>query len=352
MLSSPTLIVSLIAALFFACFNRNKEEDNELRGHRQLSLHQYIDPATTVVKDTHKDSNSGYAPIVLNPKSTIFQDIEWIVHDPTLTNGVCVRFKQKARCPHPSLVGRLYGTSVTMLEWHQRHSIEDSHEQCGSYENSWLDSGTYFVEILVIHCNGFGPTSLEKTQSNPDHKVLGFHNWGAFDYTNECVEDPLRNRITGDNAYLTIMSNLEGAGNRHIGRWVQMDNSRFYSNGIPHQQYTRYQPQPCDTGHPDCLNELQNALDNSRIESQFWFEWNKDQRWIKDLEQYTFDFGEEFMAQHLPKPSSNEFHIALKEIGFKSNEPKICLMGDSHSHHLFQAMVQLNLGHRFAVSGK
>lgn len=352
-LSSPTpiktcgLFTSLIAAfVFLACFNRNIDA-GELKGHRKLlSLRQYIDPATTIIKDTHAGTKAGYVPIDLNPNSTIFADIEWILHNPTLTNGVCIRFKHKSRCPHPSLVGRLYGKSITMLDWKKVHSIDGYTAYCGSYEHSWLDSGTYFLEILIIHCNGFGPTSLDKIRSNPKHKGLGLLHWGSFDYTNECLEDPERNRITGNNAYITIVRNLEGVSNRHIGRWVQMDSSQFYPSGIPHQQYTRYQPQRFGKGH------YLHAINNTRIESQFSFVWNQDQSWIKDLQKYSFDFGENFMAKQLPEPGSAEFHKALNEIGFKLDEPKICIMGDSHSRILWMAMFRINLGHRFYQTSK
>jgi hypothetical protein len=47
-------------------------------------------------------------------------------------------------------------------------------EYCGSYKHSWLDPRIYFLEVIIIHYNGFGTTALDRLEMNPnvDEKKL------------------------------------------------------------------------------------------------------------------------------------------------------------------------------------
>ncbi len=326
-------------------------ESSDLRLRRKLfSLSQYHDPVTSVMKNT---DDVFIVPIEINPDSTISSDIFGIWHNQNLAQ-VCVRLKEGSRCPHPSLVGRLYGKSITMLEWSQIAPAGSLFtEYCGSYANAWLDPGTYFLEILIIHCNGFGTTALEVIRADPNHQDTHVENWLAFDYTYECVEDVARNRITGTNAYVSLPRIYYGAGDKHNGRWELSvpDEFQHASNGLPRQQFTRYQPQGCRGNDPDHIHDrCQIPMDNSRV-NDYSFLWNIDQSWIEQVKKYQLDLSDRFSDMSVPT-WSHPFHNALKNMNYEYDSPPICIMGDSHSTHLWYSMYRLNLGHRFVTAGR
>ena len=134
-------------------------------------------------------------PIELN--STIATDVPRIWHDSD-QQAICVAL-QDARCPRPALLGRLSGPALALLEW-KHHPVDynndDDNVLCGSYKDQWLDAGTYFVEIIVLFCNDFGPNSHVRTENESA--------WLSYNFQPDCMEDPTNNRITGTNAFVKI----------------------------------------------------------------------------------------------------------------------------------------------------
>eukprot|EP00804_Cyclotella_cryptica_P013958 CCRYP_002472-RA/>CCRYP_002472-RA protein AED:0.02 eAED:0.02 QI:20/1/1/1/1/1/2/566/489 len=320
-----------------------------LRKVTQLSsVHHFKEPVSILTKNVQVDGALApfIHPIEINPDSSISSDILDIWHDQDL-GAVCVRLKSGSRCPHPSLIGRLYGSSIAMLEWSQvAPSGSPFTEHCGSYANRWLDPGSYFLEILIIHCNGFGTTALAKSRSDPTHDGRSVGEWLSFDYTYECIEDTTHNRLTGNNAFLSISSYHNGVGDYRMGRWVFSDESKFESTSYPKQQLTRFQPQGCRSQDPDLsMERCQIPMDNSRV-YEYSFMWNQDQKWIEQLKKYQVDFGPQF-KDYPPLKSSHDFHTEIKDMRDGSDGPPICLMGCSHSFTLWRSMLRLNLGHRF-----
>eukprot|EP00804_Cyclotella_cryptica_P021995 CCRYP_000927-RA/>CCRYP_000927-RA protein AED:0.04 eAED:0.04 QI:155/1/1/1/1/1/3/380/537 len=350
-----SIIVAFVVTCLL-CFSGGKTTptvagsgDPQLR-RKLLSLIQFNDPVTSVMKNSHPDAF--IAPVEINPDSTISSDLFGIWHNQNLAE-VCVRLKEGSRCPHPSLVGRLYGNSITMLEWSQVAPEGSPYtEYCGSYANAWLDPGTYFLEILIIHCNGFGTTALETIRADPNHQGTDVESWLAFDFTYECVEDVAHNRITGTNAFVSITRNYYGTGDKHIGRWELSvpDESVFSPDGFTQQQFTRYQPQGCREKDPDhFLDRCQIPMHNTRLTEVSFF-WNRDQTWIEKVQNYQVDFSNQ-LSFRSSAVYSQKFHAWLKDINYEYESPPICIMGDSHSHHLWKAMARLNLGHRFVMAG-
>lgn len=350
--------ISVAIACSVCCllrFSRGTRADPVADGHdlqhrrKLFSLIRFRDPATTAMKNSqlYADLAPFIEPVEINPDSTISSDLYAIWHNQNLAN-VCLRLKVGSRCSHPSLIGRLHGKSIAMLEWSLASSTDSPFiEYCGSYANAWLDPGTYFLEILIIHCNGFGTTALETIKT----EAVRVRKWLQFDYTYECVEDAAHNRITGTNTFLSITRSFYGAGDKHIGRWELLDESNYVSDNFPSQKFTRYQPQGCRENDPDhFLDKCQIPMHNTRL-NEYSFLWNEDQRWIEQIEKFQSDFSDQLSFQSLSL-WSHQFHNALKQINYEYEEPPICIMGDSHSHHLWKSMFLLNLGHRFVTAGR
>ena len=305
-----------------------------------------INPSPSRVKRTQSGKIES---IQINPNSTVSPDLQTIWHNPDEAK-VCVRFKPEARCPHPSLVGRISGQSVAMLQWSQAALIEsESTEYCGSYANSWIEPGIYFLEIIIIHCNGFGITALERIQSqrlHPDQNGSSIEEWLEFDFVHECLEDSLHSRLTAKNAFISMSRSLPGVKEYHVGHWV--------SNTKPRPHYTRHQPVGCNQKDRYwTLDKCQAAMNNSRID-ELSFAWNRDQQWSRELEKLQFDYTPHFNFTYKPGlgwMSSKEFHDNLHNLQHKAvQEPPICFLGDSHSVRLWNSMLHLNLGHRFSLA--
>ncbi|KAL7519099.1 hypothetical protein ACHAWX_003896 [Stephanocyclus meneghinianus] len=253
-------------------------------------------------------------PVETNQSCTIASDISAIWHSPS-DSSVCVSLLEGSRCPHPSLIGRLSGPSIAMLEWSmdtspQDHGAEGGTVYCGSYQDEWILEGTYFLEIVIIHCNGFGVTALERLKSKPDLNISdSFEQWLQFNYTDECVEEPANNRLTGD-SFLFISKESQGAGDRSKGHWVLKE--RIPKNETPQVWYTRYQPHGCE----GCVVPTNST-------HRYSFIW-ADRKWIQKLSSFRND------TQN-PTLQSN----------------KVCFLGASHSRVLVESMHRLHFGHLF-----
>jgi hypothetical protein len=166
-LRSPRTWLSITIAftICFSAYHSVKVKDifgrpNSSNVRQLLSVLSFKDPATIIMKDAHLDSGS--PSIGINPHSTISSDVVDIWHNQRRSK-VCLRLKEGARCPNPSLVGQLSGKSIATLEWYQVPLVDyPITEYCGSYKHSWLDPRIYFLEIIIIHCNGFRTTALDR----------------------------------------------------------------------------------------------------------------------------------------------------------------------------------------------
>lgn len=234
-------------------------------------------------------------PIEINSNSTLTSDILALWHNPK-KDEVCIHLRGGSRCPRPSLVGRLSGESIAMLRWTESippsNSISDNNTAdnattyCGSYANSWLSPGIYFLEVIIIHCRDFGIQALNKIRST-NHTENDIQQWRSFDFTHECVEDPARHRITANSSYITIAERMAGRGN---GFWLRnRHNNTNTKNGTKSSPwFTRYQPQGCLCKN-ECAPSCIAPMDNSRI-NEYAFAWVED-GWIKDVEALQIDLN-------------------------------------------------------------
>jgi hypothetical protein len=137
-----------------------------------------------------------------------------------------------------------------------------------------------------------------------------------------------------------------------MGHWVL---SNHKPNTKPRPHYTRHQPVGCREEDPDwSKHKCQAAMNNSRID-ELSFVWNREQQWSRELEKLQFDYTPFFNFTYAPNlewTAMKEFHDNLTLTQNEAEEPPICFWGDSHSVHLWNSMLHLNLGHRFSIAGR
>ena len=320
----------------------------------------------------------------INPDSVISSDVVSIWHNVT-SSSICIRLKRGSRCPRPSLVGRLSGKSVAMLEWSTVKQLNSSDTvHCGSYSNAWIDRGIYFVELMIIHCNGFGVMALDDDARWED--------WLEYNFTDECLEDMFRNSLAANETYVWIPHDYKGSGDLAKGRWVLRDKYKAnHINYMPPQWLSRRQPKDCrpdlyeyDITIPDqCIA----PMDNSHVD-RYEFQWRgNEQLWISEhlermkanigleLEPLEDNYLKEYIRGYHHKMMSFVFLMKLKaNIGLEleplednylkefrygynheimsnvansMNFSMVCLLGDSHSWFMLHTLYNFGFGHRF-----
>ena len=298
----------------------------------------------------HEEKNIG-----INSNSTIAKDLSAVWHDID-QHSVCVRLREGSRCPHPSLVGRLSGPMLAMLEWSELLSHDNSKTTvyCGSYKNSWLLPGVYFLEVIIIHCNGFGVTAFK--QNNNNETML------KFDFVHECLEDPDNNHVTDTSAFISIRKEIYGIGVSSKGHWV---------SEVALPLHTRYQPQECR--EEKLAEKCRVAMNNTHFKA-LSFDFRDKELLEKKIAPFQIELS------HLIPVSSTREDDSLTAVavgnavtylektvhGFarhrngkgmgnvdvntrleEFNGPKVCVVGWSHSYHLVHAFWQNSLGHQF-----
>ena len=275
--------------------------------------------------------------LAINPDSVIASDIISIWHNVTSSN-ICIRLRGGARCPRPSLVGRLSGKTIAMLEWSEvkQYSSSDT-MHCGSYSNAWIDSGIYFVELMIIHCNGFGVMALDE---------MNWEDWLAYNYTGECLEDIFHNSLTMNTTYVWVPHDYNGVGDLAKGHWVLKDthtaNDRNY---VPPPWYSRRQPK-------NCIGNLTERctvpMDNSHID-RYEFKWNKHELLLSERLEHlkaNIELKQKEMADNYLKQV--EDHKIVSNVAKSLNFSLVCLLGDSHSWLMLKSLYEF--GHQFLYS--
>ena len=85
--------------------------------------------------------------IPVNPLSTLAGNIEWIRHDVQKAR-IIVQLQTNRTCHNPSLIGRLSGPSLTMIDWLPLD--KEQHRLVGHYHAPI--SKPHFVEIIAEFC--------------------------------------------------------------------------------------------------------------------------------------------------------------------------------------------------------
>ena len=210
------------------------------------------------------------------------------------------------------------------LEWSEVKQFSSSDNiHCGSYSNAWIDSGIYFVELMIIHCNGFGVMALDE---------MNWEDWLAYNYTSECVEDIFHNSLTLNTTYVWIPRDYNGVGDLVKGRWVLTDNHIANDrNFVPPPLYSRRQPKNCIGNFTE---QCTVAMDNSHID-RYDFKWSKHELlWSEPLKHLKANIGlklEPIYDNYLKRYNCIEDHKIMANVANSMNMSMVCLLGDSHS---------------------
>lgn len=165
----------------------------------------------------------------LNRKCTVFDDILSIKHD-LAQRAIMIELQPYRRCLNPTIVARLSGPSLYLLDWGSR--IHDrSHSKVTQYTDllpnrtdvhifrypPLVEAGTYHVEVLVLVCTSVNMES----------------------YADVCLEDVHKGRNILNLPY----SFHADAGSVRRPRWVHQNanSSSYMSQLLP----TRYQKHDC-----------------------------------------------------------------------------------------------------------
>ena len=325
-----------------------KRDMDEMRGGITPSPFASINTVTPMGHEIKFSTTSTVQNLVINPDSVIASDVLSIWHNVT-SSSICVRLKSGSRCPRPSLVGRLSGKTVAMLEWSMVKQFNSSDTvHCGSYSNAWIDRGIYFVELLIIHCNGFGVMALDDD--------VNWEDWLAYNFVNECLEDMFHNSIAANETYVWIPHDYNGSGDLAKGRWVLRDKyTPNHTNYVPPQWISRRQPKNCrpdlyqyDITIPDQCIEPMN---NSHVD-RYEFQWRRTELlWMSEhLERLKANIGlklEPLEDNYIKEFTYGYHHKITSNVANSMNLTMVCLLGDLHSWFMLHTLYSFGLGHHF-----
>ena len=173
-------------------------------------------------------------PLQLNPNSTEFTDIKSVTHYP-LKREVVIELKDQRRCQNPTFITRMSGMSLYLLdlEWHPTPKVfglKTLHKFFQPQPNVYIfsyppleDSGTYYLEVIVLYCGSFDPNS----------------------YKDLCVESPhdKANVVTLPYNFAFATDALVPPAKPQRPRWVWGNTAQ-----APALLPTRYQTRNCEDG--------------------------------------------------------------------------------------------------------
>jgi len=267
-------------------------------------------------------------PIAIHEESSyVASDISKIIHVPTESRiEVHLKSNSTRRCQNPVFKGRISGWSLSMIEFDSKFNSR-SHESdviVGTYNLSQMPlSGKYYVEIIVLLCEGFGK---------------GFR---GVNLRNVCLEDMEddNHRITAGNGTASIdivvdqtVSTCQQNHSLSYGQWLHRDylaseartinrreNSTKPSSAVsippPEPIFTSYQPEKCyyrNIGKGKKVDFCEDLRDYERFKD-YTFRWNRG-----------------------PYAMLNEPFLSNPHCGNREHHTHVCFVGASHSRILDQ----------------
>jgi hypothetical protein len=271
-------------------------------------------------------------PLLLNPNCTMFRDVVGIYHHADRrTIRVVVQgnltVEGRKPCLLPYLIGRLSGPAIGLV--HRWSLRQTANETIIDGEYSVPIRGTYFLEIVVIHCNTYDTAKLtgarhsdEGDTSNETRTVFEVE---RLQITQQCVEWPADNRLTALNTSIVVTRAATTKTRRKLdfpqqqpplvrGFWIR-------NQSIPIRPlYTRYQDEACFEVEDVCFHP---SVDLTRFDT-YQFMWTLPSRddWTSSDADYSI-LNEGTLLDALRVRAD-----------MQANDTTICLFGDSHSREL------------------
>ncbi|CAJ1965349.1 unnamed protein product [Cylindrotheca closterium] len=299
----------------------------------------------------------------LNADNPISKDVSRLWQN-EMMGAVCISIPRNADCSHPLLIGRLSGPSLSILEWTNEATSDDSTTFCGKYRGV-IQGAMYFVEILTAYCEDFsvGALSGDSSSTSPRHT----DEWLSFNWTEVCMQNTLTNRLTQENCAIlisspTLSAELENALNgtqseesQAPGYWTRNEEQ----NLIP--LYTRFQPLDCQ-GNNKRLPRCMKPMSTARFDG-YDFAWTSRtlQEWkAKDIPNSLQGNNTDLLRRCNCQPDKKDCWDGMCRVKCVNcmqentmptspmeNGKKVCVVGASHSYHLMYSIENLQMSHLF-----
>ena len=242
---------------------------------------------------------------------------------------VHLKAKSIRRCQNPVFKGRLSGWSLSLIDFNFKFNDDQpaSDVIVGTYDLSQMPaSGKYYVEIIVLLCEGYGQGSR------------------AINLKSVCLEDveDSNNRVTAGNgaASIDIFVDAEFSLSKQRrnnalhwrGQWVHKNLTKGDNFGYPNDTFplqalsTRYQPEACNgIMYPEYEGKdiCEPFMSRKRFEA-YTFHWNNGADTV---------LNEPGLGLLLSSDGGNTDAIGSPPPS-KSQNTHVCFMGVSHSRVL------------------
>jgi hypothetical protein len=282
-------------------------------------------------------------PLALNPNCSMYNDIVGIYHD---ANSSSVRVvvqdnragstdaPSRTPCLRPYLIGRLSGPAIGMVSpWVYSSKSNDTTVIEGRYAVPM--SGLYFLEIIVILCNSYDEAKLRQAQNST---MVGL--WGndqAFQGEKQhilerCVEHPGFHRLTAQNLSIQVTHPTTEADisvrplPAFRGYWEWNNSRRQPMKPL----YTRYQDLNC-TDDPNCQKPGLQRFKPYR------FVWTSTLNITSILGEHSYG-PPNIVPRHVV--SEENLSKLIRLASQTRQNDTICVVGDSHSEDLVDALIQ------------
>lgn len=256
-----------------------------------------------------KSEPNNYEAIPIEPVSSLTRHIDSIMHFPQ-RNRIELRMNPETRCPNPSLVGRLSGRSLSMIQWdttpphHMRGDTSLPIIVGGSYNVPY--NGKYFIEILILYCR----------------QINDYNIWDNL--SEKCIENPNYFRLTASEAHIQVTSANDKSAPvpPPPGYWTSTTMTPLS---------TRWQPQKCR--HPHTREERCAKHITTAPFQQYNFHWDRA---------HASAAREVPVLQNVISGDVDDYtHNCVNERGIC----RVCTVGASHSRRLYRYLEAIQVQH-------
>jgi len=258
-------------------------------------------------------------------------DVSKIIHVPAESSiEVHLQPKSTRRCQNPVLRGRISGWSLSMIEFETKNNND---VVVGTYDLSQMPmSGKYYVEIIVLLCEGYGEGFMETNLQT------------------KCMESTIKSnhRITEGTGAASIDIVVDGTSSHpdifsSTGQWLHKEflaqqedhqNNKYHSPDLdntnatlpPPPLFTRYQPRECMFGASSIKTAFCIATIDNQSFDDYTYHWN--------LGPGGDVVGKPIILMPLEFDGQGDFTRKVRMKLKPDKLKKVCFVGSSHSREL------------------
>lgn len=226
-----------------------------------VSLHQQSVSEDFVVasQEQSRTSKVQHSIPVHNASNYVQSDVSKIIHVPAQSRiEIHLNPKSTRSCQNPVFWGRISGWSLSMIRFETNANDNDNDDTdvvVGTYDVSQMPvSGTYFVEIIVLLCEGYGKDFLNAhlkdyclvNASMANHRITAGNETSGNESASIHIEID-QQPVSGTSSNLPdySLSRRQWLHKSIVGLGLhQTTNNRLPPQ--PKALYTRYQPEQCN----------------------------------------------------------------------------------------------------------